>query len=205
MFLAWSLRCLGDQVPRKVKGAVSAAPSRLQIEYWPISRLKPYEKNARKNDHVVDRIVQSLKEYGFAIPVLVKADGTVVDGHLRLKGAVKMGMSEVPVIVCNSWTDAQVRAFRLMANRSVTWAEWDLDALADEMKELALLDLDLSLTGFDESMIADLLPEAQNGSNESDRLKEQFQVLVICEDEYLQASLLERLNEEGFTCRALIS
>ena len=146
---------MAKRTPKSTTNPVNAGNSpgfsKLQIEYWPIGRLKPYERNARKNDHAVDRIVQSLKAYGFAVPVLVKQDGTVVDGHLRLKGAVKMGMAEVPVIVCNSWSEAQVRAFRLMANRSVNWAEWDLDILADEMKELAAMDLDLSLTGFDEA------------------------------------------------------
>jgi hypothetical protein len=70
------------------------------------------------------------------------------DGHLRLKGAIAEKMREVPVIPCDGWTDAQVKAFRLMVNRSVTWAEWDTDALALEFLELKALDFDLSLTGF---------------------------------------------------------
>jgi hypothetical protein len=73
----------------------------------------------------------------------------VIDGHLRLKGAIAEKMREVPVVPCDGWTDAQVKAFRLMVNRSVGWAEWDLDALAVELGELKALDFDLSLTGFD--------------------------------------------------------
>jgi ParB-like chromosome segregation protein Spo0J len=73
----------------------------------------------------------------------------VIDGHLRLKGAIAEKMREVPVIPCDGWTDAQVKAFRLMVNRSVSWAEWDLDALALEFGELKALEFNLSFTGFD--------------------------------------------------------
>ena len=127
------------------------APSlaRLRVEYWPIGRLKPYERNPRKNDKAVDQIRASIREFGFAVPILAKSDGEVIDGHLRLKGAIAEKMREVPVVPCDGWTDAQVKAFRLMVNRSVSWADWDLDALALEFGELKALDFDLSLTGFD--------------------------------------------------------
>lgn len=92
---------------------------------------------------------QSIREYGFAVPVLARSTGEVVDGHLRLKGAIAESMTEVPVIPCDGWTDAQVKAFRLMANRSVAWADWDLDALALEFGELKDAGFDLTLTGFD--------------------------------------------------------
>jgi DNA modification methylase len=130
---------------------------RLRVEYWPIERLKPYERNPRKNDKAVDRIRGSIREFGFAVPILAKLDGEIVDGHLRLKGAVAEQMTEVPVIPCDGWTDAQVRAFRLMVNRSVTWADFDEDLLALELQALQEADFDLSLTGFDVGEIDGLL------------------------------------------------
>ena len=120
----------------------------LKIEYWPIDRLQPYERNPRRNDKAVGQMVASIKEYGFTIPVLAKSDGLVIDGHLRLKAAVQMKLAEVPVIPCDTWTEAQVKAFRLMVNRSVAWADWDMDALALEFGDLKALDFDLTLTGF---------------------------------------------------------
>jgi ParB-like chromosome segregation protein Spo0J len=78
----------------------------------------------------------SIREYGFVIPVLARSTGEVIDGHLRLKGAIAENMRQVPVIPCDDWTDAQVKAFRLMVNRSVNWADWDLGALALEFAEL---------------------------------------------------------------------
>src|SRR6266849_4919116 len=127
----------------------SSAMQRLRVEYWAVERLKPYERNPRKNDKAVDRIRASIRQFGFAVPVLAKTDGEVIDGHLRLKGAIAEKMREVPVVPCDGWTDAQVKAFRLMVNRSVSWAEWDLDALALEFGELKALEFDLTLTGFD--------------------------------------------------------
>ena len=120
-----------------------------RIERWPIDKLVFYPRNPRKNDAAVDRMVNSLAQFGFAVPVLARSNGEVVDGHLRLKAAKRMGTSEVPVIPCDAWTDAQVKAFRLMVNRSVAWAEWDESALGRELEELKALDFDLDLTGFD--------------------------------------------------------
>src|SRR5664279_4348165 len=87
--------------------------SEIQIERWPIDRLVFYARNPRKNDAVVDRMCSSIREFGFKIPVLARSDGEVVDGHLRLKAALKLRITEVPVILCDEWTAAQVKAFRL--------------------------------------------------------------------------------------------
>src|ERR1700676_4862496 len=106
-------------------------------ELWPIDRLIYYARNPRKNDDVVDRMVSSIKEFGFKIPVLARSDGEVVDGHLRLKAAKKLGIAEVPVTLCDEWTPAQVKAFRLLVNRSVAWTAWD-----DELLVLEFADLD---------------------------------------------------------------
>jgi ParB-like nuclease domain len=82
-------------------------PSPLLIELWAVERLSPYHRPLRKNDHAVDRMITSIGEYGFAIPLLVSADGQIIDGHLRLKASQKLGFTEVPVIVCDDWTPAR--------------------------------------------------------------------------------------------------
>jgi ParB-like chromosome segregation protein Spo0J len=110
----------------------------MQFETWPLTRFVHYARNPRKNDHVVDRMVASIKEFGFKVPVLARSSGEVVDGHLRLKAAEKLGISEIPVILCDDWTDTQVKAFRLLVNRSVTWADWDMELLALEISDLNL-------------------------------------------------------------------
>src|SRR6266436_3762395 len=128
-----------------------------EIQIWPMDRLVFYARNPRKNDSAVDRMCSSIREFGFKIPVLARSDGEVVDGHLRLKAARKLGITEIPVILCDEWSPAQVKAFRLMANRSVTWADWDEDLLTLELQELKEADFDLDLTGFDPGEIDSLL------------------------------------------------
>src|SRR3954449_4558479 len=96
-----------------------------QIQIWPIDKLVFYVRNPRKNDAVVDLMCGSIREFGFKIPILARSDGEVVDGHLRLKSGRKLGLTEVPVILCDEWSPAQVRAFRILVNRSATWADWD--------------------------------------------------------------------------------
>ena len=128
-----------------------------QIQTWPIDRLVEYRRNPRKNDGAVDRMCSSIREFGFKIPCLVRSDGEVVDGHLRLKAARKLGIVEIPVILCDEWTPAQVKAFRLMVNRSVTWADWDEELLVLELHEIQEADFDLNLTGFDIHEIDNLL------------------------------------------------
>jgi ParB-like chromosome segregation protein Spo0J len=112
------------------------SPRSTEIQVWRIERLVSYVRNPRKNDAAVDRMCASIREFGFKIPVLARSDGTVVDGHLRLKAARKLGSwpggdtTSIPVILCDEWTDAQVKAFRLMVNRSVSWASFDDELLA---------------------------------------------------------------------------
>src|SRR6516165_3325478 len=95
-----------------------------QVQIWPIGRFVPYTRNPRKNDAAVDRMCASIREFGFKVPILARSDGEVVDGHLRLKAARKLSIAEIPVILCDERTPTQVKAFRLMVNRSVTWADW---------------------------------------------------------------------------------
>ena len=102
----------------------------MHIETWPVGKLVPYSRNPRKNDEAVEPMAASIREFGFKIPILTRSDGEVVDGHLRLKAAEKLGMTEVPVILCDEWTQAQVKAFRLLVNRSAMWSFLRGDSLA---------------------------------------------------------------------------
>lgn len=115
---------------------MTTSPLPTSVQAWPIDRLVLYARNPRKNDAAVDRMCSSIREFGFKIPVLARSDGEVVDGHLRLKAARKLGITEVPVLLCDELTPVQVRAFRLMVNRSVAWADWDEDLIALELAEL---------------------------------------------------------------------
>lgn len=129
----------------------------MQIKTFKTEDLIEYARNPRKNDDVVDKMVSCIKEFGFKIPIVAKSDGSVVDGHLRLKAARKLGLIDVPVVIADDLTDAQIKAFRLVANQSANWAEWNDELLKLELEDLKNLKFDLELTGFDLAEIESFL------------------------------------------------
>jgi len=140
----------------------------LTFETWPIERCIGYARNPRKNDHAVDKVASAIREFGFRVPIVAKSDGTVVDGHLRLKAAAKLGLTEVPVILADDLTDAQIKAFRLSVNKVSEFAEWDIDLLKLEFADLDAAGFDLTLTGFDLGEIAALTLDETEGLTDPD-------------------------------------
>jgi DNA modification methylase len=144
----------------------------LKFENWPIEKCIDYARNPRKNDHAVDRVAAAIKEFGFRVPIVAKSDGLVVDGHLRLKAAKKLGLTQVPVILADDMTEAQIKAFRLSVNKVAEFAEWDNDLLKIELQDLVAEGFDLSLTGFNMDEIGNLLAEPTQGLTDEDAVPE---------------------------------
>lgn len=111
----------------------------------------PYEKNPRKNDEAVKYVMESIKEFGFKVPIVIDKDNIIVAGHTRLKAAKKLKLEEVPCIIADDLTEEQIQAFRLADNKVAEKAEWDFDLLAGELDEL--VDFDMSVFGFEENVI----------------------------------------------------
>src|SRR3954451_14354321 len=139
----------------------------LRIEMRPIDFFRPYSRTLRRNDHAVKRMVAAIEEFGFRIPLLVRSDGELIDGHLRLKAAARLRLPELPVILCDDWTPAQVKAFRLSVNRSASWADWDWTQVSFELNELKIADFDLDLTGFSGFEIDSMLRDPESASGDS--------------------------------------
>jgi DNA modification methylase len=145
----------------------------LTVEIWPIERLVPYERNPRKNDHAVDRMVKTIMGHGFWIPIIARSDGLIVDGHLRLKAAQRLGMTKVPVTLADSMTETQIKTFRLAVNRSAEWAEWDTGLLSLELEDIKNVGGDLELTGFDPDELARMSEElSSEGLTDEDAVPE---------------------------------
>ena len=115
-----------------------------------INKIIPYINNPRNNENAVDKVAGSIKEFGFKVPIVVDGGNVIVTGLTRLLAAKKLGLKQVPTIVADDLTDAQIKAFRIADNKVNEFAEWDMDMLKVEMEQLQELDFDLSLTGFDE-------------------------------------------------------
>jgi ParB-like chromosome segregation protein Spo0J len=130
----------------------------MKLDLWPIDRLIPYARNARKIPQAaVDKVAASIKEFGWRQPIVVDSDRVVVAGHVRLLAAQQLGEKKVPVHVATGLTPEQIQAFRLMDNRSHEETGWDLELLGLEMAELQELNVEVSLTGFDAGEISKLI------------------------------------------------
>lgn len=112
-----------------------------------ITDIQPYEKNPRRNDKAVQYVAESIRQFGFKVPIVLDTNNIVVAGHTRLKAAKKLGLSKVPCIVADDLTEEQVKAYRLADNKVSEAAEWDFELLDQELDDL--IDFDMSAFGFE--------------------------------------------------------
>ena len=125
---------------------------KLQIVYMQIADLKPYKFNPRKNEKAIGVVCESIKEFGFLIPVVVDQNKELICGHTRIESAKILGITEIPTIQVEHLTEPQIRAFRLMDNKSTEYATWNVVLLKPEF-EFLQDKIDLSKTGFKEAEI----------------------------------------------------
>ena len=132
------------------------------VERWAVGRLKAYDRNARTHSpEQVAQIVASIREFGFTNPLLVAPDGEVIAGHGRLMAAQELGLGEVPVIVLGHLTPEQRRAYVIADNQLALNAGWDEELLRAELSDLEGLGFDLSLVGFSDEELSELMPEVE--------------------------------------------
>ena len=120
-----------------------ATDSKMQIEYIKLEQIKPYERNPRKNDEAVKYVKQSIKEFGFKVPIVLDKDNVIVAGHTRYKASKELGLKEVPCIHADDLNVEQIKAFRLADNKVSEFAEWD-----DSLLNLELDSLEMDMTDF---------------------------------------------------------
>ena len=137
---------------------------KMNIVYKKVSDLVPYENNPRNNDGAVGYVANSIKEFGFKVPVVVDKDNVVVAGHTRLKACEKLGITEVPCIVADDLTEDQIKAFRIADNKVSEYATWDEEKLSEELSGILM---DMSEFGDDlftddEAMDVELPEEEDN-------------------------------------------
>lgn len=138
----------------------------MTIKELRIEELKPYENNPRINDNAVEAVANSIKEFGFKVPIVIDNDNVIIAGHTRLKAAQKLGLDKVPCIIAADLTPEQVKAFRVADNKTAEIAEWDMELLEQELAELQDMDFDMEQFGFeafsqddDVEVVEDEVPE----------------------------------------------
>jgi DNA modification methylase len=139
----------------------------MEIQWFLIDDIRPYERNPRRNTKAVGKVADSLKTYGWQQVVVVDTEHTIVAGHTRWLAAKKLKMEKVPVLVAKNLTPEQVKAYRIADNRLSEEAEWDTDLLCQELASLKELDVDLSLTAFSEIELTQLLGTLSEPDEES--------------------------------------
>lgn len=149
-----------------------------------VDQLKPYEKNARKNKAAVAIVKQSINKFGFRNPILIDQNNIIIAGHTRLEAAIELGIKKVPVIEINDLTENQIKAFRIMDNKSGEFAQWDKDLLKEEFHALEDTD-EFNFTGFSSNEITSIWDAPQpekisvDGSEEEAEGVEQLGSIVI--------------------------
>lgn len=123
--------------------------SQLCIKYVSISMIKPYKNNPRKNERAVSKVAESIKAFGFNVPILIDENNEIIAGHTRLLAAEKLEMNEVPCIVVKGLTQEQRARYRLIDNKTNELASWDYELLMEELEDLeGIEEIDMSVFEF---------------------------------------------------------
>ena len=144
----------------------------MKVEMWPVGAVKPYPNNPRVNDHAVAAVAESIRTYGFRVPLVVDEHGVLLAGHTRLKAALQLGMEQVPVHVAHGLTPEQCRAFRLADNKLGELSSWNDDLLIQELLALQQTEGLLDLTGFSSAELDALLADHRPGPVDPDTIPE---------------------------------
>lgn len=172
----------------------------MKIIQLPLSELHPYKNNPRKNAKAVNAVAESIKQFGFLVPIVLSSDGEIVTGDTRYKAAKKLKLKTVPCVIADELTPEQIKAFRLADNKVGEIAEWDVDLLTAELADIAV---DMSAFGF---ALPDSDEEDESGSTSKDssfNYQEQYGVIVMCTDEDHQKEVYETLAGMGYDCKVV--
>ena len=166
-----------------------------EMQLVPVEKLIPYINNARTHsDEQIKKLRSSLREFGFINPVIIDRDFNVIAGHGRILAAKAENISEVPCVFVDYLNDAQKKAYILADNRMAMDAVWDEELLRVEIESLQGSDFDVSLTGFDETEIAELFADDNDDVKDDDfdvELPEDVKASLLPDDQYTNARFIE--------------
>ena len=118
----------------------------MEIKMVKVEDLKPYVNNPRLNDDAVEYVANSIKQFGFKVPMVIDKDNVIVAGHTRFKASLELGLKEVPCIIADDLNEEQIKAFRLADNKVSEKADWNIELLDEELENI---EIDMSEFGFD--------------------------------------------------------
>ena len=160
------------------------------MKHWPadkverrkVADLTPYARNSRTHsDEQVAQIAASIKEWGWTVPVLIEPDGGIIAGHGRVMAAQRLGITDVPCMIADGWSEGQKRAYIIADNKLALNAGWDDEMLRVEFAELGDMGFDLGLTGFGEMELGALLADKTEGLTDPDAVPDAPEIPVTVE------------------------
>ena len=132
-----------------------------------IEELKPYENNPRNNEGAIDYVANSIKKFGFKVPLVIDKNNVIVTGHTRYQACKKLGITEVPCIIADDLNEKQIKAFRIADNKTNDMAEWNDDLLTIELKDV-LDEIDMTDFGFGDFELSMLMDDMEPESYDED-------------------------------------
>ena len=175
----------------------------LNVKEISIDLITEYENNPRFNDEAVGKVAESIKEFGFKVPIIIDKDNIIIAGHTRYKAAKELGIDKVPCIVASDLTPEQVKAFRLADNKVSEFSSWDEGKLYNELMELQTMDFNIESFGFDIKEVMGIednfntdfeLPDSDKPQSRTITLslvEEQFDIINSCTDYVIENELIK--------------
>lgn len=182
----------------------------------PVSQIIPYDKNARYNDNAVSKVAESIKLFGFKNPIIIDKNKVIICGYTRWSASKQLGLKKVPCIIADDLTEKQVKAFRLVDNRTSEFADWNYELLQSELEELNidLSDFQFPELTYEDSISADelesMLDDNTDPADYGNRMetttsqlehKEEYRVEIVCKNQTEQESLYYELVKRGLNVR----
>lgn len=167
----------------------------MEIIYKNIDELIPYKNNPRLNDEAVEYVKNSIKEFGFKVPVVIDKDNVIIAGHTRIKASKELGIKDIPCIIADDLTEEQVKAFRLADNKVAEKSMWDYSKLDEELDNI----LNIDMSKFDFNINTDDVEiERIDLSNKE---FEKYEIIITCQNEIELEEKYNKLMKEGYECK----
>ncbi|UWD47138.1 ParB N-terminal domain-containing protein [Clostridioides difficile] len=112
-----------------------------EVVYLNLEDIKPYENNPRRNDEAIEKVIKSIDEFGFTNPILVDEDNIIIAGHTRYEASKQLELKQVPCIALKNLTEEQIKAYRLIDNKTNEFSSWDYNKLVDELYDIINIDM----------------------------------------------------------------
>lgn len=150
----------------------------MQIIEKEIKELKPYKNNPRNNDGAVEYVANSIKKFGFKVPILIDNNNTIIAGHTRYKAAKKLGLDSIPCIVADDLTEEQIKAFRIADNKVAEYSSWDWEKLDLELEDIKIIDM--SMFGFLDTSYEEIDDKIENLVDKTSKTSPKKEKTIIC-------------------------